>query len=305
MSSTEQQKNEQGKRVREGFLGQRMIVLPHAVKRRIAGNPLTRGIYLTAIGHYPKAVNHYIERKSGAAQYILIYCTEGMGTIEAEGNNYVLLPNNYFIIPRNTAHRYQSSDTNPWSIYWLHFTGEQADGLYARFKAESAIPQVRNLPYEEKRILQFEQVYAITEYSFQDREMEMMSAALHYFIASMIYNKEANPEMYSTGTVSNSIQFMKQHIGGRFGIEDLAAQQRISVSHYSRSFKKQTGTSPINYFNQLKVYQSCQYLYFTDRSIKEISVTLGFDDQYYFSRLFSNIMGISPSAYRKQHKART
>lgn len=95
---------------------------------------------------------------------------------------------------------------------------------------------------------------------------------------------------------------MKQHIGAKFEIEELAAQQHISVSHYSRSFKLKTGSSPINYFNQLKIQKACQYLYFTDLNIKEICIELGMDDQYYFSRLFSKVMGISPSKYKKQYR---
>jgi AraC family transcriptional regulator of arabinose operon len=85
-------------------------------------------------------------------------------------------------------------------------------------------------------------------------------------------------------------------------IEDLAKQCGISVSHYSRLFHQRTGSSPINYFNMLKIQSSCQHLYFTDRSIKEIAIALGFDDQYYFSRLFTKLIGVSPLKYRKTHK---
>ena len=45
--------------------------------------------------------------------------------------------------------------------------------------------------------------------------------------------------------------------------------------------------------------KACQYLLFTELRIKEIAFRLGMDDAYYFSRLFSKVMGVSPKAYRE------
>lgn len=293
--------NQKKKGIKEGFIGQRMIVLPPNIKRKITTNSISRQFFLTAIGYYPKAVNHDRIRKSGSSQFILIYCTEGTGKIHLGGETFELYPNSYFIIPKNTPHRYHSSGQNPWSIYWLHYMGEIADLLYDRF-LENGKAQVQPLPYDEQRLLLFDQIYSLLEHGVSDKEMEKMNLDLLHFVSSMIYHKEANPAVYSTDLIGNSIAYMKNSLSKKLGIDDFATQQHISVSHYSRLFKEKTGTSPINYFNQLKVQKSCQYLYFTDRSIKEICTELGFDDQYYFSRLFSKITGSSPSAYKKRHK---
>lgn len=292
---------EQKKKIKEGFIGQKMIVLPPNIKRRILSNPVIKNFYLTAIGHYPKAIHHDRERKTGSSQYILIYCIDGGGNIHLNGIDYELYPNTYFILPKGIPHRYSSDENNPWSIYWIHFTGLISENIYER-SLQEGLPAVHHIPYDENRIMLFEQVYSILEHSFEEKEMEIMNISLLQFISSLIYYKEANPAIYNTDSVSNSILFMKQHLDKKFGIEELSKQQNISVSHYSRSFKQKTGTSPINYFNQLKIQKSCQYLYFTDRSIKEICNELGFDDQYYFSRLFRNIIGVSPSIYKKRHK---
>src|SRR5690606_40995788 len=60
------------------------------------------------------------------------------------------------------------------------------------------------------------------------------------------------------------------------------------------------GYSPIEYFNHLKIQHACQLLQFSDRRIFEIALAIGIEDPYYFSRLFSTQMGISPKQYRKQ-----
>jgi AraC family transcriptional regulator of arabinose operon len=102
--------------------------------------------------------------------------------------------------------------------------------------------------------------------------------------------------------ITHSIRFMKENIRQLFTVENLARQQNLSVSHYTRLFKAKTGYTPIQYFNQLKIQLSCQYLYFSDRKIKEICNEIGFVDQYYYSRLFRKMMGISPAKYKSQKK---
>lgn len=293
-------KNKKG--IKEGFVGQRLIVLPPNIKKNITLNPLLKSFHLTAIGHYPKAINHEIERKSGCGQYIFIYCTDGVGYIKTNEKKYTIYPNTFYIIPKNAPHSYKSDSDNPWSIYWVHFDGEMAGKIVERSLVEKA-PMVHSIPYEEGRITLFETIYSILEHSFGEKEMEIMNFRLMHFITSFIYYKEANPAIFNNDTVSNSIAYMKKNINKKkMELETLASQQNISISQYSRLFKNKTGYSPINFFNQLKIHKSCQYLYFTDRTIKDICIELGFDDQYYFSRLFRRIIGSSPSGYKKQHK---
>ena len=291
----------ESKKIKEGFVGQRMIVLPPNLKRVVTGNPLIRNFYLTAIGYYPKAIYHDRERKTGSNQYILLYCVDGEGSVFIGDNMYTLKPNTYIIIPKNVGHRYKSSNQNPWSIYWVHFSGLTADALYER-SATQSVPQVHAIPYDESRTRLFERVYSILEHSFHEKELEITNLYLQHFVTSLIYYKELDPVVYETDAVSLSIAYMKKHIDKKLLIDDLAKQCGISVSHYSRLFHQRTGSSPINYFNMLKIQASCQHLYFTDRSIKEIAIALGFDDQYYFSRLFTKLIGMSPLKYRKTHK---
>ncbi|MCC8424749.1 AraC family transcriptional regulator [Mucilaginibacter sp. UR6-11] len=292
---------ESNKKIKEGFVGQRMIVLPPNIKRIITNNPLIKNFYLTAVGYYPKAIYHDRERKTGSGQYILLYCVDGEGYIYLNDRTYTLKPNTFIIIPKNVGHRYKSSNSNPWSIYWVHFSGLNSDAIYHRSTEQNA-PLVHSVPYDESRINLFEQLYAMLEHSFHEKEMEITNLYLQHFVTSLVYYKQLNPVAYDTDSVSASIAYMKKNLRKKFLIEDLASQCSKSVSHYSRLFHQKTGSSPINYFNLLKIQASCQHLYFTDRSIKEIAATLGFDDQYYFSRLFSKLIGMSPLKYRKTHK---
>lgn len=74
--------------------------------------------------------------------------------------------------------------------------------------------------------------------------------------------------------------------------------QSPPVTKKKEGLKEQTGLAPIKYFKQLKVQKDCQYIPLRTLRIKEISAALGIDDSYYFSRMFSKNMGISPQDYK-------
>src|SRR5579872_7575301 len=98
-------------RKREGFEGQRLIVIPKKiVSEFLVKDPVTRQIYITDIGYYPKAAFHYAERPLGIGQHIIIYCMEGSGWIVTDRKRIELAPSQFITIPANTAHKYGANE---------------------------------------------------------------------------------------------------------------------------------------------------------------------------------------------------
>jgi AraC-like DNA-binding protein len=93
---------------------------------------------------------------------------------------------------------------------------------------------------------------------------------------------------------------MKENLDRSISVDELAEHLNYSSSYLYSLFKEETGYSPIHYFNHLKIQKACQYLSFTNMSIKEISYELGFNDPFYFSRLFKKLMELSPTEYREE-----
>jgi len=289
-------------KIAEGFIGQAMLVLPPDRQRAILANGLCKGFYATAIGYYPHASYHDRERLNGSEQYILLYCVDGKGWIKLNGAEYQLIPNTYIILPKNIPHHYGSSSKEPWSIYWLHFSGEQADLLYSRYVAYGE-EGPRYLPYQENRIELFQQIIQALENDSGNAEIELTYLKLLQFVGSFIYTDSASKESSIDDAITASVKFMKQNLQKNFSIQELAGQANYSVSRYSELFRLKTGYAPIQYFIQLKIQKSCQYLYFSKMNIKEICKEIGFDDPYYFSRMFKKQMGMPPLQYRKMQKA--
>ena len=84
-----------------------------------------------------------------------------------------------------------------------------------------------------------------------------------------------------------------------FSIQDIADYINISETHLRRIFKKSINLSPLKYINFLKLEKAKNMLIASNYTVTEVAHSAGFEDPYYFSRLFKKETGISPSAYRK------
>src|SRR5688572_31340801 len=78
---------------REGFKGQRAIVLPQKIlTSQCEAHPVVKRLYITDIGYYPNALHHHRQRNHGIDQHILIYCVKGIGWANIRGNSYTVSP---------------------------------------------------------------------------------------------------------------------------------------------------------------------------------------------------------------------
>ncbi|WP_445731741.1 helix-turn-helix domain-containing protein [Mariniflexile sp.] len=84
-----------------------------------------------------------------------------------------------------------------------------------------------------------------------------------------------------------------------FTLDEIAEKFNYSKSYLHTKFKIKTGYPLLVFFNLKKVQKACDFLNYTDLSIKEIRFKMGFDDPLYFSRIFKNFMGKSPRNYKQ------
>jgi AraC-like DNA-binding protein len=287
---------------REGFQGQKAIVLPRKI---ISGlcmeNPMLQGIHITDIGYYPNAQHHFRQRLHGIDQNILIHCVEGKGSVEVGKRKYQLGPDSFLIIPGGSPHNYAADEQNPWTIYWLHFKGDTAKSV-----VDSMMLQINGhhglVNFQQKRLSLFEDMYSNLERGYGNDNLCYANMCLWHYLSSFMYNDKFNisekKNAKANDKVELSINFMQQNLSRMLTLNEIAVSVNLSVPHFSSTFRKKTGFSPIEYFIQLKVQKACQYLLFTDLRINEIAEKLGIEDQYYFSRMFHKLMGISPNHYR-------
>jgi transcriptional regulator GlxA family with amidase domain len=105
----------------------------------------------------------------------------------------------------------------------------------------------------------------------------------------------------NAGRIRRTIAYMAQHLNEPLQVSTLAAQASVSTSHYFALFKRQTGTAPIDYFIRLRMNHARDLLDSTRSSIKEIAAEMGYDDPFYFSRVFKSVHQVAPAEYRRRN----
>lgn len=289
--------------LKEGFLGQKMIALPKSVIKTIKKNAITQSFYISDLGYYPRAHHHYRLRKKGAKQYIFIYCTKGKGEIRINDTTTQISPNQFFILPKNIKHEYRADEKDPWSIYWFHFNGSLASKLYNRYVSTST--DLRNIPFSTENIDTFNKIFNLFDNNNREHDLEYANLSALNFISSFIYyNSEEQMDLGQDNNVIDAIkEYLLSDLQKNYTLDDIAEKFNYSKSYLHTKFKKRTGYSIIVFLNLKKVQKACEYLIYTDLSIKEISFKVGFDDPLYFSRIFKKYMGKSPRKYKNSwHK---
>lgn len=290
-------------RKKEGFTNQKAIVLPKTIKEILEQDSLTCLLYVTDIGYYPNATGHYRIRKYGSRQNILIYCTEGEGWYSINNQRVRVTKDHFFIIQAGTPHIYAASENNPWSIYWIHFTGEQCNAFNFFYNAIHKIDESPNARFKD-RIQLFEEIYQNLEMGYSIENLQYTTLCLWHFLGSFRFIpqfREINKVKHGD-IIQEAISYMKKNIEKKLTLEDIACAVNYSPSHFGQLFQKKIHYTPLNYFNQLKIQKACQLLDFTNMRIKEIANELGFYDQYHFSKVFNKCMGETPSSYKAKHK---
>lgn len=80
-------------------------------------------------------------------------------------------------------------------------------------------------------------------------------------------------------------------------MDDIAKAVGVSRSHLYRVFMSNVGQSPIDYLTHYRISEACSLLKNSTLSIAEIAVSVGFFDQFYFSRVFKKVKKVPPSKY--------
>lgn len=291
-------------KISEGFSGEQSVVLPEMVRKLCESDSFLSQLYITDIGYYPHAMYHYRERAEGVGQYILIYCVKGSGWYSDFGERHEVKENQYFIIPKGAPHVYASNNSDPWTIYWVHFAGKEAgifgDGSIAPQQIQPGLTSRitdRNNLFEEI-FLTLSDSYAIDNLRYASSLLYTLLATFRYLKNFRRYNSEER-RIDTTDVVNMAVRYMKENMEKPMTLSELASFIGYSTSQFSLIFRTRTGRSPLNYFNMLKIQHACQLLETTSLKINQICSKVGIDDSYYFSRLFSKTVGVSPKRYRQ------
>ncbi|MCC5856254.1 MAG: AraC family transcriptional regulator [Idiomarina sp.] len=281
--------------------GSSRLLLPQPLLAELRRHPLTRGLYPISYGHYLDAVGHRV-RRHVHTDHLIIFCHGGRGRFQTAQHKGYLLPGQVLFLPKGVPHMYQSDSEHPWSIYWAHFAGSQV-GEFMDYLGVSSDESSRSpvLTLKNWRALLGDVTQLLNlQHQRLTLEQGILSAALLRKLLSELplLSRPSQPEKAGFD-IEALDRFMRDNSHKTLQLDDFAEFTGLSRYHFSKKFRQVTGDSPIQYFTRMKMSHAAQMLREGEQTIRQISQTLGFDDPYYFSRLFKKHLGVAPRFYRQ------
>ena len=100
--------------------------------------------------------------------------------------------------------------------------------------------------------------------------------------------------------IKRACERLESDLGGSLSLQQIAAEFDLSVSHFARAFRVSTGLPPHQWLLRQRVKAAKQLLSVRDLPLSEIAISAGFANQSHFTRVFSDLVGLSPGAWRRE-----
>ena len=112
---------------------------------------------------------------------------------------------------------------------------------------------------------------------------------------------EAAPRTVQTSNpyIEKALVYIDSHLIQPMSVSEIAGSVHLNEQYFMRLFKKETGSSILQYITSQRLALSIEYLKETDLPVTEVALNSGFDNYSYFNRIFKRFTGETPSKFRK------
>ena len=192
--------------------------------------------------------------------------------------------------------RMEISASEPFESYMLSYRAEAP--FWRRRRTDAAYPPDFSFAPVQPLVLYelLERMHRAGQSSGRDRLL--LKSLFYRFIAEMLHQK-GRPEPKPPELKRQVIDYLQEHFNRPHTLESLGQACGYNPKYLARRFKKETGASPIDYLIRIRLGKACELLRGTSASVGEIAQIVGYDDMFYFNRLFKKNLGCSPGSYRQ------
>lgn len=284
----------------EGFPGQRLVIIPPTISVGASRKPITRDLCVTHIGTFVAAGGHHVERSHGTSQHILIACVSGKGSCTLAGREWKMEPGDLLFLPPREHHAYSANPRSPWTIFWIHFRGLRAADHLENLGVSTTNPIV-SVDDPAVLIEAFEDTFRHATHGFSESAMTGLSTAFGRLLGLAKVHQRA-PGIRSRraeNRLLKALSLMREDLARTWTLNELASESHLSIPHFTELCRRQTGLPPLGMLIRLRLQRAMDLLQQGDHNVAEAGRAVGYDDPFYFSRLFRKHMGMAPSACKQ------
>ena len=237
-------------------------------------------------------------------------CLQGHSYLQLTDRTVVLEPGQFFVVPARMLHNECIPADEECLDLWLNMrqdqgirtviSGRNEEGEFSILYCRAVMLE----PVQKKALL--DTLHNELNGDGFGAQILVKNRMIETLIAMVrqldLEDKGLTGKQWQQSVVSEVEDYLHHHCTDRIELQDLADHMAMSVKHLNRIFKDVTGTTIINYANQVRLEQAKYYLSTTTMKIKDIAELLNYYDQYHFGRIFKKNIGVSPMEFRKTHQ---
>jgi len=231
-------------------------------------------------------------------EYQLIYITAGSGWFESNRTKQRIAAGTVILLFPGEQHRYRPAEETGWDEYWIGFKGKIMDDLVSRDFFSPNNPCI-NLGINEQAFNLFSLIIDGIKREEGGYQAQISGAILHLLGTIHAGSKVNQIEDKEQHALINKARLLfRSNITNDFSPEQAAQELMIGYSNFRKLFKAYTGISPGQFYIQLKIERAKELLCSPAIPVKEIAYELRFESHFYFSKLFKEKTGLTPTAFR-------
>lgn len=234
-------------------------------------------------------------------EFALVYISSGRGRFESE-NNYsaAIEPGHTILLFPDVWHRYTPDAETGWHEHWIGFDGEMAQ-RWRKHRFISPANPVLKINAEDTVLATFSRIIQAVRANRPALQQILAGAAAN--LVGLFYSAQqaqAGAEAQYSNVIEQAIARIQNESGSALDMKRMAQELGVSYSWFRGMFATHTGLSPHQYLLEFRIARARSLLAESEFSVKEIATQTGFEDEHYFSRLFRQKLGLTPSQWRNR-----
>ncbi|WP_239631125.1 AraC family transcriptional regulator [Paenibacillus sp. H1-7] len=251
-----------------------------------------KSLTIVNVGHIPARIHYRAHARF--TYWAIVYIAGGSGTYQVnDGDIQPVKQGSFFLLYPEAVFHYGPGENEHWDEHYFTIEGPRIkEWLDTWLPEPDRVKQT-----EEEHLTKINRIFMLMETGVPsniDKASLLVESMLYDFVAS----SEAIPKATKAENALGLIEAIADYLYRPFDAQELCEQHHISFPTLRRLVSKYTGYPLNEYVHRLKMAEAKNILLNTDKSLKEIASTLGYQDVFYFSRLFKKIVGVSPKLFR-------